>query len=158
MIKIEKVNLKESEIVEIDGEYKLLLRNERTIPCFLTNYSLKRGKEMGLLDGSLISDVIKLVPLTKLQSRSIEDLDSDTFKDLDEVKMLSVVYVACLGANKDFALDFDEFVSQYHESFDTLVELYINLIAGLMQRDPNQFAKGLQKSTKKGKKKLKPQP
>jgi hypothetical protein len=153
MIKIEKVNLKESEIVEIDGEYKLLLRNERTIPCFLTNYSLKRGKEMGLLDGSLISDVIKLVPLTKLQSRSIEDLDSDTFKDLDEVKMLSVVYVACLGANKDFALDFDEFVSQYHESFDTLVELYINLIAGLMQRDPNQFAKGLQKSTKKSKKK-----
>jgi hypothetical protein len=153
MINIEKVTLKESEIVEIDGEYKHLLRGERTVPCFLTNYSLKRGKELGLLKGSLIADVVKLIPLSKLGSQSLDDIDSEAFKDIDEVKMLAVVYVGCIGANKNFDLDFDAFVSQYHEGYETLLALYANLIAGLVQRDPNQFARGLQKSTKTSKKK-----
>jgi hypothetical protein len=151
-MKIEKVILKESEIVEIDGEFRTISKNERTVPCVLTNYSLKQGRELGLLKGSLVADVMKLIPLTKLES--IDDvLESDSIKELDEVEMMKVVYVGCRGANKNFELDFDEFVSQYHESYEVTLVLYVNLIASLIQKDPNQFAKGLQKSTKKSKKK-----
>jgi hypothetical protein len=156
MIKIEKVNLKESEVVESeDGEFLLVVREERTVPCFLTNFSLKRGKEWGLLDGSLIADVMKLNALTKV--KNMDEADAEAFSNLDEVKMLAVVYLGCLGANPKFDLSFDGFVSQFHEDYESLVGLYTNLVTGLIQRDPNQFAKGLQKSTKKSKKKLKPQ-
>jgi hypothetical protein len=156
MIKIEKVILKESEVVEDEnGEFIIVIREERTVPCFLTNFSLKRGKELDLLDGSLIADVMKLNALTKV--KNIDDADAEAFNGLDEVKMLSVVYLGCLGANPKFDLSFDGFVSQFHDDYESLIELYTNLVTGLMQRDPNQFAKGLQKSTKKAKKKLKPQ-
>jgi hypothetical protein len=156
MIKIEKVILKEIEVVESeDGEFVLVVREERTVPCFLTNFSLKRGKELDLLDGSLIADVMKLNALTKV--KNIDEADAEAFNGLDETKMLAVVYLGCLGANPKFNLSLDEFATQFHEDYESLIELYTNLVTGLMQRDPNQFAKGLQKSTKKAKKKLKPQ-
>jgi hypothetical protein len=153
---IEKVILKESEIVEVDGEYKHVVKSERSIPCFLSNYSLKRGKELGLLRGSLMSDVMKLNALNKIES--FEDADSETFKDFDEVQMMSVVYLGCLGAKPNLDLSFDEFVLQFHADYEALLTLYGNLLASLVERDPNQFAKGLQKSTKTTKKKPKPQP
>jgi hypothetical protein len=151
MFKIKKVTLKESEVVEVDGEYKLLLRGEKTIPCYLTNFSLKRGKELSLLSGSLMSDAVALNELTKVGS--IDDVNQDSFNNFDEVRMMAVVYLGCLGANPKLDISFDEFVSQFHDDYETLLTLYADLIAGFVERDPNQFAKGLQKSTKASKKK-----
>jgi hypothetical protein len=150
-MKIEKVILKESEIVEIEGQFKQIFKNQKTVPCFLTNYSLKRGKDLGLLKGSLIADVMKLIPLTKLKSAN--DIDPETMKELDELEMMKVIYVGCIGANNKLDLDFDEFVSLYHDSYEETLILYTTLVSSLIQKDPNQFAKGLQNSTKQNKKK-----
>jgi hypothetical protein len=152
-MKIEKVTLKESEIVEVDGEFKQVFKNEKTVPCFLTNYALKRGKDLGLLKGSLMADVVKLLPLTKL--KNADEISSEAMEAMDELEMMKVIYIGCIGANKNFSLDFDGFVSLYQESYEKTVTLYANLLAGLMNKDPNQFAKGLQRSTKKDKKKFK---
>lgn len=149
-MKIEKLILKESEIVEIDGEFKQIFKNEKTVPCFLTNYSLKKGKDLGLLKGSLVAEVMKLIPLTKLKDE--DDITSEAMQEFDELEMLKVIYIGCLGANKDFELDFDEFVSLYQEPFEKTLALYTNLLSALVSSDPNQFAKGLQKSTSKSRK------
>jgi hypothetical protein len=151
-MKIEKVILNDSEVVEIEGRYKQIFKNQHAVPCFLTNYALKQGKDLGLLKGSLIADVMKLLPLTKLTST--DDIDPEIMRDLDEVEMMKVVYVGCLGANKHFDLDFDEFVSQYHESYENTLILYTSLVSSLIQKDPNQFAKGFKSSTKNDKKKF----
>ncbi|MEH7490830.1 hypothetical protein [Neobacillus niacini] len=153
-MKIEKVILKESEIVKVDGEFKQIFKNQKEVPCFLTNYSLKRGKDLGLLNGSLIADVMKLIPLTKL--KSADDIDPETMRELDEIEMMKVIYVGCIGANKNLDLGFDEFVSLYHDSYEDTLILYTTLISGLIQKDPNQFAKGLKNSTKQHKKKYNP--
>jgi hypothetical protein len=150
-MKIEKILLKESEIVEVEGQYKQIFKNQKAVPCFLTNYSLKRGKDLGLLKGSLIADVMKLIPLTKL--KSADDIDPETMRELDELEMMKVIYVGCIGADKNFELDFDEFVSQFHESYEDTLILYTTLVSALIQKDPNQFAKGLKNSTKQNKKK-----
>lgn len=151
-MKIEKVVLKESEIVEVDGQYKQIFKNQQAVPCFLTNYSLKRGKDLGLLKGSLIADVMKLLPLTKL--KSVEDIDSDTMQELDELEMMKVIFLGCIGANKSFEYDFDEFISLYQESYEETLILYSSLVSSLIKNDPNQFAKGLKNSTKHNKKKF----
>lgn len=150
-MKIEKIILKESEIVEIDGQYKQIFKNQKAVPCFLTNYSLKRGKDLGLLNGSLVADVMKLLPLTKL--KSVDDIDPETMREFDEYEMIKVIYLGCVGANPKFDLDFDQFVSLYHESYENTFGLYGSVVTSLVQSDPNQFAKGLQKSTKQDKKK-----
>jgi hypothetical protein len=151
-MKIEKVVLKESDIVEVDGQYKQIFKNQKAVPCFLTNYSLKRGKDLGILNGSLVADVMKLLPLTKL--KSVDDIDPETMKDLDELEMMKVIYVGCIGANNNFEHDFDEFVSLYQESYEETLILYSSLVSSLIKKDPNQFAKGLKNSTKNNKKKF----
>jgi hypothetical protein len=150
-MKIEKVILKESEIVEVEGQFKQIFKNQKTVPCFLTNYSLKRGKDLGLIKGSLVADVMKLLPLTKL--KSADDIDPETMRELDELEMMKVIYVGCIGANKNLDLDFDEFLSLYHDSYEATLVLYATLVSGLIQKDPNQFAQGLKNSTKHNKKK-----
>lgn len=145
-MKIEKVTLKESDVVEVDGEFRQIFKNERVIPCFLTNYSLKKGKDAGLINGSLVADITKLAPIAKV---SVDNLTGNELKDIDEIEMLKVIYIGCLGANKNFDLDFDGFVLQYHEKFETTMQLWANLISSVIQKDPNQFAKGFTKSTKR---------
>lgn len=58
-LKVQKVTLKEFEIVEVDGEFEKRFINEKNYPAFLTNASVKRGFETGLIQSSLWEDLLK---------------------------------------------------------------------------------------------------
>lgn len=146
-MKVRKVTLKDVEVREVNGEFEKVFINEKTYPAFLTNYALKRGKELGLIESSLFSTLLKMQGLEALAKGN--DLDPSIFDQIDETKMQQVIYLAFVGANRNADLSFDEFLEKYHDPIEKTMELYMNLIVDLMSTDPNQFAKGLQKSTNK---------
>ncbi|MGG3808571.1 hypothetical protein [Geobacillus thermodenitrificans] len=151
-MKVRKVTLKDVEVREVNGEFEKVFVNEKTYPVFLTNYALKKGKEMGLIGSSLFTSLLKMQRLEALAEGQAEDLDPSIFDQIDETKMQQVIYLAFIGANKHTDLSFDEFLQKYHEPIDVTMELYMNLIVDLMSTDPNQFAKGLQQSMNKSRK------
>jgi hypothetical protein len=146
-MRIEKVNLITIEIQEVDGEFVTQVTAEKTVPCMITNFALKRGKDLGLLKTSLISSLVKLQGLEKAKGGEAAVLDA-----LDETEIQTVIYIGILGANKKIELTFEDFLDQYHYSFDETVELYTSLLKHYMPNDNNAFAKGLAKSTKAQKK------
>lgn len=151
-MKIQKVTLKEAQITEVNGEYQVQFVNEKTYPLFLTHYALKQGKELGLVETSLFSDLLKLQGLQKLSNLKEDeqaDIDPAIFENIDEVKMVQLIYLSFRGANKNSSLSLEDFLEKYHYSFDETMDLYMNLIVSLMDKDPNAFAAGLQKSTNK---------
>jgi hypothetical protein len=147
-VKIRKITLKDVEIKEVNGEFERVYTNEKTYPAFLTNYALKKGKELGLIESSLFSDLLKLQGLQRLESidKGLGDIDPSVFESIDETKMMKVIYLAFIGANKNTALSFDEFLEKYHAPLEEMMDLYMNLIADLMSSDKNQFAAALRKS------------
>lgn len=153
-MKIEKVVLKDMEIEQVGGEYKQVFTNEQTIPCFITNYALKRGKDLGLTKDSLLQGILKLKALEGM--KSAEELDANAFSEIDEIEMQKVIYIGCLGAVKGFDtdVDFDVFLEKYHYTFEETLMLYTKLVSNSMTKQSNGFAKGLSKSTNNsGKKK-----
>jgi hypothetical protein len=148
-MKVRKVTLKDVEVREVNGEFEKVFVNEKTYPVFLTNYALKKGKELGLIESSLFTSLLKMQGLEALAKKQTNDLDPSIFDQIDETKMQQVIYLAFIGANKNTDLSFDEFLQKYHDPIEKTMELYMNLIVDLMSTDPNQFAKGLQKSTNK---------
>jgi hypothetical protein len=148
-MKVRKVTLKDVEVREVNGEFERVFVNEKTYPVFLTNYALKKGKELGLIESSLFTSLLKMQGLEALAGGQAKDLDPSIFDQIDETKMQQVIYLAFIGANKNTDLSFDEFLQKYHDPIEKTMELYMNLIVDLMSTDPNQFAKGLQKSTNK---------
>lgn len=154
-MKVRKVTLKDVEVREVNGEFEKVFINEKTYPVFLTNYALKKGKELGLIESSLFSSLLKmkgLEDLTDMENDGFKNIDPDLFDQIDETKMQQVIYLAFIGANKNTDLTFDEFLEKYHDPVDETMELYMNLIFDLVASDPNQFAKGLQQSTSKSRK------
>ncbi|OAT73754.1 hypothetical protein [Parageobacillus thermoglucosidasius] len=148
-MKVRKVTLKDVEIREVNGEFEKVFVNEKTYPVFLTNYALKKGKEMGLIESSLFTSLLKMQGVEALVGGQTNDLDPSIFEQLDETKMQQVIYLAFIGANKNITMSFDEFLQKYHDPIEDTLELYMNLIVDLMSTDLNQFAKGLQQSTNK---------
>ncbi|PKG23947.1 hypothetical protein [Niallia nealsonii] len=154
MKKIHAVTLKETEIVE-DGQggFKQITKGVKKIPCFITNYSLKMGKDLGLTEGSLIGDLLKLMPLAKLDKDDLNAMNSEDFDRVDEVEMMKLIYLGCIGADKNLEEDFDDFVSKYHGDFSETLILYVALlqdtIGNMNQKNKNKFAKGLQNSVSK---------
>jgi hypothetical protein len=158
-MKIQKVTLKDVEIREINGEFERIYTNEKSYPAFLTNFAMKKGKEMGLVESSLFSDLLKLRGLEGLSNVDMEQVDPAVFDSIDETKMHQIIYLAFNGANKTSEFSFDEFLQKYHYSFNDTIELYANLITDLISSEPNAFATELKKSTSnsnKNKKKYKP--
>lgn len=153
-MKVRKITLKDIEFREVNGEFERIFINEKSYPVFLTNYALKRGKELGYIESSLFSNVIKLQGLEKLSQgkEEFENIDDNLLNELDETKMQQMIYLAFLGANKSSEMSFDEFITKYHDSVEQTMELYTNLISDLISSDPNQFAKAMQKSTNKSNK------
>lgn len=152
-MKIHKLILKESEIREVNGEYEEVFFNEKTYPVYLSNYALKKGKEMGLIESSLFTDLIKIY---RMRSASDEEgninpeaIDPSTLASLDETKAQKVIYLAFLGGSKKIEMTFDEFLELYHYTIVETLELYMELIVGLIDDNPNVFADGLKKSTAK---------
>jgi hypothetical protein len=150
-MKIQKVILKEIEIVDVEGEFKFSSKNEKTVPCFITNYATKQGRDLGLTETSLLQGVFKLKGLVGANSQDINNVDAEALSGIDETEMQKVVYLGCLGANPKFEYDFDAFLERYHYSLEETVRLYGDLIKNLAS-GKNNFAAGLKQSTKSGKK------
>ena len=151
-------------IVEIEGEFQRSYSEEKKYPAFLTNASVKKGFDMGLLESSLFEDLLKLKDLDIIISNQKENTkpktDSDDLKDgaellaaLNEQKLIAVIYLGVLGANKNLNKSFDEFLELYHYELPETVEIYGKLIAGLVSNKSNNFAKELQQQAKENKKK-----
>ena len=152
---IQTVELVVKEVVEIDGEYKEIEKDKKRVPCVISNYALKRGKDSGLLEGSLIAD---LMQMENIDSKD-EEKKIKAFQKIDQVEMAKLIYLGCIGANRKFAdnYSFDDFLEVLHYDFGELMEIYYNLLQGIMPEDKeNGFAKGLKKSTAKKKTKQAP--
>lgn len=154
MKKIEKITLKELEVIEVGGEYETRYVNEKTYPAFLTNYSLKKGKELGYIDTSLFSEMAKLKFVTDATDAE-GNVNVEAMAAFDEDKVLKVIYLALLGPNPKLLneISYDDFLESYHEGLQESLELYGSLIGNLVSSDPNQFAKEFEKATAKSKKK-----
>ena len=152
-MKIHKLTLKELEIREVNGEYEEVFFNEKTYPIYLSNYALKKGKEMGLIESSLFTDLLKMYSMKSATDQegniNPEAIDPSALANLDETKAQKVIYLAFLGGNKKIEMTFDEFLELYHYTIVETLELYMELIVGLIDDDPNAFADGLKKSTAK---------
>lgn len=160
---IEKIDLFEVEVVEIEGEYKQIKRNERTVPAMLTNYAIEQGKRRGLLKTSLISELFAMYNSIKksgnedLLSGKVDELPPDVVMDIgdfvDESKISAVIYIACIGANPKFDLSYDDFLMQYNANLTSKMQTYINLIVSLQDKDKNAFAQEFKNLTKADSKK-----
>lgn len=148
-MKIYSIELKDQEIVQVDGteEFIATFKNKKQYPVFLTNYSLSKGHDMGLLKSSLLSDLLKLESVTKLDSE--REQAEMIMQSIDEQKMLKVIYLAFKGANPSVDLSLDEFLQKYHANYQEKLELYMNIISAAIDSDSSAFAKGLKDSTQK---------
>ncbi|WP_107951367.1 hypothetical protein [Lysinibacillus parviboronicapiens] len=151
-MKIQRVELKEVEIVELDGEFERRFVNAKVHPAFLTNAAVKKGYDMGLLASSLFEDLLKIKGLETLVSQADEENSLELLNAFDEQKLIAVIYLAVLGANKNIGLSFEEFLDVYHQPLTETIKLYATLITGLLS-ESNEFAQALHKQTKKSKKK-----
>lgn len=150
-MKIQKVELKEVEVVEVDGEFEKRFVNTKVYPAFLTNAAVKKGYDIGLLESSLFEDLLKIKGLETLIIQSDEEASLELLNAFDEQKLIAVIYLAAIGANKNLGLSFDEFLEKYHYPLTDTIKLYANLIVGLLN-ESNEFAKALHKQTKNSKK------
>ncbi|MGN4124891.1 hypothetical protein ACMGD3_07720 [Lysinibacillus sphaericus] len=151
-MKIQKVELKEIEVVGVDGEFEKRYVNVKIHPAFLTNAAVKKGYDMGLLESSLFEDLLKIKGLETLVSQADEENSLELLNAFDEQKLIAVIYLAVLGANKHVGLSFEEFLDVYHQPLTETIKLYATLITGLLS-ESNEFAQVLHKQTKKSKKK-----
>lgn len=149
---IQKVELKEVEVKEVNGEFEKTFINAKVHPAFLTNAAVKKGFDTGLLESSLFEDLLKLKGLETLVAQSSEEASLELMNAFDEQKLITVIYLGVVGANKNIGLSFDDFLEMYHYPLTETIQLYANLIVGLMS-ESNEFAIALQKQTKKPKKK-----
>lgn len=151
-MKIQKVELEELEFVEVDGEYESRSINKEAFPAFLTNASLKKGKDEGYIEGSLLSELFKMSQLDKSADEDGK-LSSESAGLIDEDKVLKVIYLALLGANKNFKYSYHEFIERYNNPLEKSLEIYAKLIESTISDNKNQFAQELKKATGTSKKK-----
>jgi len=154
--KIYSIELKEVEILPVEGseEFVEVVKKQRKYPVFLTNFSLSRGRDMGILKTSLMSDLLLIKNKTdNSNGKTEEDVATDVIADIEESKMLDVIYLAFVGANPKSNMTKDEFLQQYHADYTEKLMLYFNIIAAAVSADPNAFSKSLEKSTATSEKK-----
>lgn len=144
------VELKEIEIVEAENGFEQRFINIKKYPAFLTNASIKKGYDLGLLESSLFEDLLKLKSLETVinAAKADEEQALEIMGAFDEQKLISLIYLAVIGANRKLDLSFDEFLELYHLSFAETIQLYANLIMSFVS-GPNEFAKALGKKVKK---------
>lgn len=147
--KIHAVVLKEVEIIEIDGEFREVFRNEKKYPLYITNHALRRGRDLGLVESSLIADLLRLEKNTNGKKK--EEAARSLLDDLSEEKMINLIYIAFIGANPKSEMSLDDFIEHYHGTYIETVTLYTEIISSTITNGDNNFAAGLRKSTSKPK-------
>ncbi|MDM5237494.1 hypothetical protein QUF83_15315 [Bacillus cereus] len=149
-MKVEIVKLKEVEVVNVDGYFKAIEKNHQTVPCFITNAAMQRGQSLGLIEQSLMQSLFKMKDLANANPNNI---DSNSLQSFNEIEIQKIIYLGCLGANKQFPYDFEQFIERFHYSFEETMKLYSKLISNVTTGQENKFAKGLANSTKNERKK-----
>lgn len=151
MQKIQKVTLKKIELIETESGYEEQVMHEETYPASITNYSLSMGEKMGLIKSSQVTDLADLEEVFATAINPSTELDDmrKMLDDIDQVKYLKVIYLALIGLNPQLKITFDEFTKLYHEDIATTIELYSNLVMGLIVDRTNKFADNWIKNTKK---------
>lgn len=152
---IQKVELKDMVIViekDEKGNENFVRKetNRQVVPALITNYSLKRAKDEGVMTGNVLEVLAKLKAV-------IDNKNSDEMamlKELDETEIQKVIYMGVIGANPQMKIDFDNFLNKYHGDLAESTQIYGGLIEEMYKNTTtkNAFAKGLTSSTKKEKK------
>lgn len=145
--KIHSVVLKDIQFVEIEGEFKEVVENEKKYPLFLSNHSLRRGRDLGIIDSSLIQDLLGLEKNVK--GKEDDEAARSLLDDLSEEKMQNVIYLAFIGANPRSEFTLDDFLQRYHGDYTETLTLYMEILKSSIGDSNNNFAAGLRKSTKK---------
>lgn len=153
-MKIETLKLKELETYEENGEFKSRYINEKKYPAYLTNAGMRRGRDLGLIEHGLMAEVANLKDLMALES--IQEGDEmaalEALEIVDEDRMMTVIYLAFISANKDKEMSIEEFYELYHNDITQTLTLYVKLLTGAFSND-NKFAAEFKKATKNDKKK-----
>lgn len=136
---LEKVNLYELKTELVDGEFVLTKEKEQTVPLMITNRALNYAHQNGIIESSLISDLVVL-------SNMGEDMTG-----LEDMKILQTIYVAYIGGQfmlgrKEPEYSFDEFAERLQVSSMEQVVIYQKVLIG----KENDFVKEIEKSTAKG--------
>lgn len=159
---IEKVSLYDQVVEKIDGEFEVREINHQVVPAMLTNYAIEQGHRLGMLKTSLISDVLAISesfvsnggdPEAKGEVDVPKGMMNDLKYIIDDSKITSVIYLACVGANRKFEYSYDEFLDKYHADISLKISTYMKLITGLAKNDKNKFASEFKKTTAASKKK-----
>lgn len=155
-MKIEKIKLYDLEIVEIDGEFREVKKNEKTIPLLLTNYSLLKGRELGILKTSTMEELANLVTAMGSVDGTLDEekYGQEVFIKMAEViddrKLLGILFLGALGANPNLEYTFEEFAKKYHGTLEEGMTLYANLLQNLAMTE-NSYKKEFEKLTSKKK-------
>ncbi|TLS37737.1 hypothetical protein [Pseudalkalibacillus caeni] len=150
-IKISSIELKDVEIIELEnGEFEKRYINPKRYPAFLTNRALATGKRLGITKSSLFAEIVKLSDVIGDEDEiNSDDLTPEQAEVIDADKYLPVIYLAVIGANKTLELSYEEFLDKYQGDIEEIVNDYMELVLPYLQQDPNEFKKGLEKSTSK---------
>ncbi|UBH10592.1 hypothetical protein [Macrococcus armenti] len=162
--KIIAIELKELQIIEKeDGSFEHGFTNKTKVPAMLTNFALKRGRDLGITEGGLLADLFKLQSIgNKSKKRSDDFINADDLlndgineEGLDAIspeKITPVIYLGIIGANPKTTLSFDDFLERYHEDIEVMMQQYSELIQGLFNQQSNNYAKGYIEATDSSKK------
>lgn len=139
-MKLEKINLSILEVEFKDDDFEMVEKEKETVPVVLTNRALNYAHENGIIESSLISDLIGLSNMT-----------DENMEMLEDIKILKTIYTGYIGGQ--FLLGkiepdhtFSEFTERYHTHPMEQVQIYQKLLIG----KDNNFVKEIEKSTKKG--------
>ncbi len=162
-MKINKITLFKQELVEKDGEYELVIKDEETVPCVVTNRALQLAKQMGVTKSSLATDLLNLQPADEINAKELKQLESGEiepedvniklgqFGEIEDEKILQAIYIGYIGGqfllgNKEPKYNFDEFLERYNAGVTERITLYMNL---LTDERGNEFKTEIEKSTSK---------
>lgn len=146
MMKLQTITLKDKKIVETAEGFEVQFENESIYPLYLTHAALKRGHELGIIEGSLITDFIRVASIAQ------RDLSQ-----VDDYQLLSLVYLSFLGANPQTMLSFEEFAEKVHLTTYELAAIYMEEVMRVSASEENKFAQGFKQATAKAEKKSKAQ-
>ena len=106
---IQIVELKEIEFIETENGFEQRFINAKKYPAFLTNASIKKGYDSGLLESSLFEDLLKLKGLETLVNAANEDEETalEIMTAFDEQKLISLIYLGVIGANRKLEMSLD---------------------------------------------------
>lgn len=162
--KIIAIELKELQIIEKeDGSYEHGFTNKRKVPAMITNFSLKRGRDLGITEGGLLTDLFKLQSIGKKSKRQSDDfisaddllndgIDAEGLDAISSEKITPVIFLGIIGANPKTSLTFDDFLELYHEDIEVMMQQYTELIQGLFANQSNKYEKGYKEATDTSKK------